>query len=112
MRKLDLSSYTIKYKDQEGKPQSMPYDVKGSMVNIWFHPALKLKGRDLLMAHKLADRIEECKEESMLLEEVDYMKLKQAVEQIEGFGKNDVEFVQRVLEAETVEVKEKEKDKK
>ena len=33
--------------------------------------------------------------------------VKQAAEKIEGFGKNDVEFVQRILDAEAVDVKEK-----
>jgi len=110
MRKIDMKKYMLQAKDAEGKATEVPYDVKGSLVNILYHPVLKLAGRDLLLAHKLADKIENCKEETILLEEVDYMKLKNAVEKIEGFGKHDVEFVQRVLEAEVVEVKEKAKE--
>lgn len=107
MRKIDMQQYVIQMKDAEGKLVDVPYDVKGSLVNVLYHPVLKLAGRDLLLAHKLADKIENCKEDTILLEEVDYQKLKNAVEKIEGFTKNDVEFVQRVLEAESVEVAEK-----
>lgn len=107
MRKIELKAYELHLKDNEGKDHVVPYDVRGSCINCLFHPVLKLAGRDLLLAHKLADKIESCKDEFILLEEVDYMKLKGAVEKIEGFGKNDVEFVQRVLEAEVAEVQEK-----
>jgi hypothetical protein len=112
MKKIDLKPYDLEFKDKEGKTQTVPYDVKASLINCLYHPALKLAGRDLLLAHKLADKIEECKEDHILVELVDYTKLKNAVEKIEGFTKNDVEFVQRVLEAEDVEVAEKEVKKK
>ena len=80
------------------------------MVNILYHPDLKLNGRDLLMAHKLADKIESCKKNFILLEEVDYQKLKKALDTVTGLTKQDVEFVQRVLEAVNVEVKEANKE--
>jgi hypothetical protein len=41
------------------------------------------------------------------VEEDDYRKLRQAFETIQGFTKNDVELVKRVLEAEEIEVAEK-----
>jgi hypothetical protein len=41
---------------------------------------------------------------SILVEEDDYRKLRQAFETIQGFTKNDVELVKRVLEAEEIEV--------
>ncbi len=108
MKKINLKSYDIEFKDKEGNDKYLPYDVKSSLVNVLFHPKLKLSGRDLLLAQKLAEKIEECIEDNILLEEQDYNKLKNAVEKIEGFSKNDVEFVKRVLEAETVKVQEKE----
>lgn len=109
MKKINLKPYDVKWTDKEGKEQTTPYDVKSSLINILFHPVLKLAGRDLLKAHKLAEKIEECNEDIILLEDHDYMKLKNAAESIKGFTKNDVEFVQRVLEAEDADVQEKKK---
>ena len=48
----------------------------------------------------------------ILVEEEDYRKLRQAFETIEGFTKNDMELVKRVLEAEEIEVEEKDDVKK
>lgn len=110
MKKINLENYDVNVRNKE-EIEKIPYKVKESLSNILFHPANKLSGRDLLLAHKLGNKIEECKEDHILLEEVDYLKLKKSVENIEGFTKNDVEFVKRVLEAEDVEVKEKESKK-
>jgi hypothetical protein len=57
---------------------------------------------------KLATRIEEAEIKEgnghVLIEEEDYRKLRQAFEKIEGFTKSDMELVQRVLEAEEIDV--------
>ena len=100
----------------DGNFAPKPYNVKESMVSCLLHPALKLTGRELLLRNKLATRIEEAPivegNGHILVEEEDFRKLRQAFETIEGFTKSDMELVRRVLEAEEIEVKEKEVVKK
>lgn len=85
---------------------SIPYDIKKSIINIMFNFNLKLNGIELLLQDKLANKIEKAKKE-ILLEESDYLKIKIAFETITGYTRNDVELVQRILDAEEVEVMEK-----
>ena len=112
MRKIDVGNYMVKIPTTKGEFEPKPYNVKESMVSCLLHPALKLTGRELLLRGKLATRIEEAPivegNGHILVEEEDYRKLRQAFETIEGFTKSDMELVSRVLEAEEIEVKEKE----
>ena len=112
MRKIDVGNYMVQMRNAEGNPEPKPYTVKDSMVNCLLHPSLQLTGRELLLRDKLATRIEETEIVKgvghILIEEEDYRKLRQAFEKIEGFTKNDVELVRRVLEAEEIDVKEAE----
>jgi hypothetical protein len=111
MRKIKLQNYTVKVPMPDGKFVLKPYNVKESMVSCLLHSALKLTGRELLLRNKLATRIEDAEivegNGSILVEEDDYRKLRQAFETIEGFTKSDMELVRRVLEAEEIEVAEK-----
>jgi len=112
MRKIELKPYSVKGRqldDETGevKVVDVPYDVKVSLVSVLFHPDLQLKAHELLERDKLANKINDCKDGSILLEEAEYSKLTQAIEVVKGFTKNDVEFVRRILEAEQVSVKEK-----
>jgi len=115
MRKIELQNYMVSVPTQDGNFEPKPYNVKESMVSCLLHPALKLTGRELLLRNKLASRIEEAKiiegNGFILVEEEDYRKLRQAFETIEGFTKNDMELVRRVLEAEEIEVAEKDEKK-
>ncbi|MBE9570782.1 MAG: hypothetical protein IMF11_09145 [Proteobacteria bacterium] len=112
MRKIQVENYMVPMRDEKGNMVPKPYNVKESMVSCLLHPVLKLTGRELLLRGKLATRIEEAEIKEgkghILVEEADYAKLKKAFETIEGFTKSDMELVRRVLEAEVVEVKEKE----
>jgi predicted AlkP superfamily phosphohydrolase/phosphomutase len=100
----------IKLPMPDGSIEPKPYHVKESMVSCLLHPTLELTGRELLLRNKLATRIEEAEivegKGSILVEEEDYRKLRQAFETIKGFTKNDMELVRRVLEAEEIDVKE------
>ena len=111
MRKIELQNYMVQIPLEDGTFKPKPYNVKESMVSCLLHPVLKLTGRELLLRNKLATRIEEAEivggHGFILVDEEDYHKLKQAFETIEGFTKNDVELVRRVLEAEEIEVAEK-----
>ena len=108
MRKIDVGNYMVQMRNAEGNLEPKPYNVKDSMVNCLLHPSLQLTGRELLLRNKLATRIEEAEivegNGHILVEEEDYRKLRQAFEKIEGFTKNDMELVRRVLEAEEIKV--------
>jgi hypothetical protein len=105
MRKIKISDYEISIMTAEGE-KTVPYLVRISLVNTLFHPDLKLNAYQLLENNKLATKIKDSEDDSILLEEYEYQKIKAAIELISGFTKDDIEFVNRILNAETVEVKE------
>jgi len=87
----------------EMKEISGPYDVKTSVLNILFHPGVRLGGAELVRQYTLAQKIEAAGDD-ILLEEEEYQRLKKAFDSFEGFGRNDVEFVMRILEAEQLDM--------
>jgi len=105
MRKLDLTDYTAKAKVPDpAKPGGLldiqyPYPVKESLLQVMFAPQLKLTGPELLKQTMLGMKIESCKDGSILLEDAEWERLKQAVTVVTGFSSPDVEFVRRILEA-------------
>lgn len=105
MRKIELQNYLVTLTRENGEVESKPYNVKESIISCFLHPALKLTGRELLLRGKLTKQIEEANG-SILVEEENYRKLSQAFERIEGFTRNDMELVRRILEAEEIEVEE------
>jgi len=113
MRKLNLKDYTVKTRvpDQMelGKfiDAEFPYPFKDSILNLLFVPALQLNGAELVKQNVLAMKLEQCKEDEILLEDEEYNRIKKAVDTFQGFGKNDVELVIRNNEAEVVEVEPK-----
>ncbi len=113
MRKLSLKNYTVKmkYPDQMNPggmiDAELPYGVKDSILNLMFIPALQLNGAELVKQNVLAMKLEQCKEDMILLEDEEYNRIKRAVDAFKGFGRNDVELVERINEAEVVEVKPK-----
>lgn len=107
MKKINLKEYEIEVKLSNGESKKIPYNVRETLVSLLFHPDMKLGGRDLLIAQKLATKIEDCKEDEILLEAVDFEKLSRAFDTFKGFGRNEVELVKRILEAPDVEVTEK-----
>lgn len=92
----------------EGGTKEVEYATKNFLIAAFLHPQLRLTGRELLARRKLVDEIEQC-DGTLLVEEADYLKMKQAFETVQGFTLNDMELVERVLEAKKVEVEEKEK---
>ena len=113
MRKLNLRDYTVKVKvpDKMNPGQEIdaefPYRFKDSVLNLLFTKELQLSGAELVKQNVLAMKLEQCKEDSILLEEDEYQRIKKAVEVFKGFGRNDVELVTRINDAEVVEVKSK-----
>lgn len=104
MRSINVEDYGITFQGPDGKPVTKPYQVKAALVTILFNPALQIAGRELLLQNDLAKKIEESKKE-VLLEEAEYTRIKTAIDAFKGFGRNEVELVDRVLNAETVDVK-------
>jgi len=104
VRQISLVNYTVKARNPEGRDIDVPYDVKNSMIEILFSRDLQLSAREALNRDDLARKIRDCANGSILLEEADYSKLEKAVDTIKGFGRADVEFVRRVLDAKRVEV--------
>ncbi len=106
MRKLNLKDYTVKMKvpDKMNPGQQidieMPYHFKDSILNLLFIPDLQLGGAELVKQNVLAMKLEQCKEDEILLEDAEYNRIKMAVDTYKGFGRNDVELVTRVNEAE------------
>jgi len=111
MRKLNLKDYTVKVKspDQMNPGQvieaDFPYKFKDSVLNLLFTRELQLSGAELVKQNVLAMKLEQCKDDEILLENEEYVRIKQAIDAFKGFGRNDVELVTRINEAEVVEVK-------
>ena len=103
MRKIDVRDYEVVLPD--GK--KINYLVRQSLADVLLAPQLKLNGRSLLKSHILATKILSGKDDFVFFEEAEWSQLVHAVEVIEGWSHNDVEFVQRVLNALIVEVTEK-----
>ncbi len=87
------------------------YDVRGSIVEILFHPDLQLGAKALLDRDTLARKVNDWPDNDLLLEETDYKKVLAALEVLKGLTRQDVEFVSRVLNAPEVAVEVKVKVK-
>ena len=100
MRKLNLKNYEVtqKVKGGDGFPIdiNVPFNVKDSVINVLFLPALKLMGAALVRQNILAMKIEQAGDEVML-EEEEYGRVKAAVELYPAQSRVDVEFVDRIL---------------
>ena len=103
MRKLNLKDYQVtgKAKNAEGKviDVSGPYKVKDPILNLMFTRELQLSGAELVKQNVLATKIETCKDDFILLEDEEYERIKRAFDTFKGFGRNDVELVTRIQEA-------------
>lgn len=103
MKKINMSPFNVQVRLPDGTLKDINYAFKDSIVEILFNPNLKLNTVNLLKQEILAKKIIEAKDE-LFLEEEEYNRLKHALEIIEGLGRNDIEMVHRVMEAETVEI--------
>uniref|UniRef100_A0A6M3LCT3 Uncharacterized protein n=1 Tax=viral metagenome TaxID=1070528 RepID=A0A6M3LCT3_9ZZZZ len=108
MRKLDLKSYTVEVRDAGGKVITIPYDFKESVIQLMFHPNLRLSGKALLETNIVTEKLMKADKE-ILLEEEEYNKIKSAIDGFEGFSKNEVELVKRITNCPKIEVKENKK---
>jgi len=106
MKKLNLENYDVEVSHPDGTKEMVPLDVKKWVIDVLFHPELRLQGREVLLRQKLAEKIEKA-DKNIILEEVDYSKIKQAFETIKGLTRVHVKLLDKVFNPEDVEVKEK-----
>lgn len=106
VKRIELDNYEIEMQTPDGSLVKVPYDVKKSIGDIILAPQLKLNGSALLKNYSIAEKFFKSKESYILLEFSDYSVIRNAIESLEIFGKNEVELIKRILEAKEVEVKE------
>ena len=87
----------------ELKP-ALVYDVRGSLVEVLFHPQLDLPAKAALERDDLARKILKHPDNTILLEEAEYALITGSLNNVSGLGRNDVRFIRQVLEAPQVEV--------
>jgi len=113
MRKLIIKDYNVDGMDEQGTIITIPYNVRRSIDNVMLASgpmtSQQLSGSDLLRNARISQKITMCKEGFILLEESEYQIMRQSFESFKGYGRNEVELVRRVYEAEKVEVQEKKK---
>ena len=102
-------NYYIKLPDDK-KPGEMKESVKTCNVqemifNVILNPRLQHNGMRFYTIAKTANRIKNCKEDTILLDNTEYFIVKDCFENTTGFGSNDIELVNRVYEAVKVEEK-------
>jgi len=105
VRRIDLTDYETEVLTEDGI-KTIPYNVKESIDLAMYHPDLKLGWRELFENDRVAQKIKSANG-SVLLEESEYTSIKRVFETIQGFRKQDLELVRRVLEAPKVEVTER-----
>ncbi len=104
MKSINLAKYKFEATLPDGKKQHVDVDVKNMLVDIIFHPELKLSAKDVVDRAKLADKIEACKATDVKVEEAEYAILKNSVDGIRGFGKIHLQFIQRIYDAKDVKI--------
>jgi hypothetical protein len=120
MRSLDITRYRLEFSpDGHHEPLKCPkcgtevekpaeppeYDVRNTLIEVLFSPELRLSAMDALERDSLARKIKDCPTNTLLLEEAEWQKIKQGLESLHGFGRNDIEFIRRVINAPEVAVK-------
>lgn len=116
MKEIDLKPYPIpeiRIADVDpvtGKSEIKvikEYDVRESLVAILFSRDLQLTAKLLLEREPVARKILDKSISSVILETAEYALIKQAVETIKGYTRNDLDMVRRVLEAPDIAVEKK-----
>lgn len=107
LRKLYIKNYDVTVYNPDGTTRTEQYNIKDSIANLLLNPQLGLNGKELLISFSVTQKINQCPEDFVLLENTDYNKILGAIDQLKGLGKNDVELVRRIYECEDVEIEEK-----
>jgi len=111
--KLIIKDYTfpVAYKKKDGsiEEKEEPYKIREALGNIMLSPSLKHQGYRFHTVSKVVDKIEACKKDVIVLDAKDFDIVKESFDKFEGYGKHDKELINRVYEAEEVELKESKK---
>jgi len=83
------------------------YDVKASAIEVLFHQELDLRGEALLQRDDLARKIRNANGK-VLLEEVEWVDLRNAINTAPGLNRHDIPFMRLVTNAPAMEVEAKE----
>ncbi len=83
------------------------YDVKASAIEVLFHQELDLRGEALLQRDDLARKIRNANGK-VLLEEVEWVDLRNAINTAPGLNRHDIPFMRLVTNAPVMEVEAKE----
>lgn len=106
MRRIDLSPFTVVRFGPKGN-EEVPYELRDSLVSVLFAEEQHLSAVNALKNDKIANKILDCPEDSLLLEEVEYDALRSGLDATKGFSRQDVELIRRIIDAPQVEVTEK-----
>ena len=101
MKMIDVRPYNVIVNGHEE-----PYLVADSLVAVLFNQSLRLSALDARKNDKIAQKIESATD-FVLLEEAEYQTLKECADSFRGYARNDLEFVDRIANAEEVEIVEK-----
>ena len=95
---------------KDPKPyKAFPYRVRESIYTILLSPILKHGPVDLRKHNKLADRFLDENKNLLYLDKQEYEMLKNAANRATGLTQNDVVLMERIFDAEEVEMSEKKK---
>jgi len=95
MKRLNLDSYSISVKDQQGLPRFLDYEVRSTIINILTHPQFGLNGPDMMEVAPLVKKIDKAFEAVILTNE-EYQEIVAALKRFKGFIKNDIPMLERI----------------
>jgi len=104
MRKLNLENYSIPKRNERGEVDgAVPYQVKPSVIELLFSRQQGLNAVQLLERDELATKIHGYSGDTILLEDAEFVIIEKALDAVTGLGKEDVEFVKRIKQAEKID---------
>ena len=108
-RKIQISSYKIDLVTVAGggTGRKQDYNVKESIINVITAPEQKHKGFTHLEYMEISKKIMDCQEDYIILSEEEYQKIYRAFDNFSGYSRFDGELLERIKNAEQVELEEK-----
>lgn len=108
-KKIHIANYKIELMTSSGGStgKNQNYNVRESVVNVITAPEQKHKGFIHLQYMDIAKKFLDCKEDYLILTEDEYEKVYRAFDNFTGFSRFDGELLQRIQDAEEVELEEK-----
>lgn len=114
--KIDLRPYKVKnrHRDPEvvAKDPMVDFEMEESLVQVVFHPDLKLKPDDLFKAKDIADIVRESKKNGgfVVVTKEQMAHIRKGYDCLTGLQEDSIEFLKRIRDAESVILEEKVKE--